>query len=123
MSTMNLVILCIILFLIVFMMLLMNRLKERNIDFDIKHNQQQQMRKQQRDTAYQHNFEQSHTHTYTQTKATQQPSQAFKLDRDQEEIVKNYLKNNEKIRAIKFIMDNSNLGLAQSKAIVDSIKW
>lgn len=101
----------------------MNRLKERNIDFDIKHNQQQQMRKQQRDTAYQHNFEQSHTHTYTQTKATQQPSQAFKLDRDQEEIVKNYLKNNEKIRAIKFIMDNSNLGLAQSKAIVDSIKW
>lgn len=104
-------------------MLLMNRLKERNIDFDIKHNQQQQKRKQQRDTAYQHNFEQSHAHTYTQTKVTHQPSQSFKLDRDQEEIVTNYLKNNEKIRAIKFIMDNSNLSLAQSKAIVDSIKW
>ncbi|QNN61385.1 hypothetical protein H9L01_03180 [Erysipelothrix inopinata] len=120
---MNLVILCIILFLIVFIMLLMNRLKERNIDFDIKHNQQQQKKKKQRDTAYQHKFEQSHAHTYTQTKVTHQPTQSFKLDRDQEDIVKNYLNNNEKIRAIKFIMDNSNLGLAEAKAVVDSIKW
>lgn len=101
----------------------MNRLKERNIDFDIKHNQQQQQRKQQRDTAYQHNFEQSHSHSFTQTSVTHHPSQSFNLDKDQEEIVKNHLKNNEKIRAIKFIMDNSNLTLAQSKSIVESIKW